>query len=80
MTDTMFGVPNPVISERTWHASKNVSRQTFAEDMEAVRRLRHSVRVWTGEDRQGKPLAVAWVAGRRAGKLLCAYEFTPAGE
>ncbi|AXG81160.1 hypothetical protein [Streptomyces paludis] len=80
MTDTMFGVPDAVISEHTHDGAKVVSVMTFAQDMEVARRLRHSVRVWTGEDREGRPMAIIWTAGLRSGRLLAAYEFTPGGE
>ncbi|MFJ2176425.1 hypothetical protein ACIOHE_26480 [Streptomyces sp. NPDC087851] len=79
MSDTMYGVPDPVISERRADGGKTISHHAFAADMRSVVALHHPVHVWTGQDRTGRPLAVAWVAGRRAGRLLGAYEFTPAG-
>lgn len=76
----MFGIENPVIRERTWRNPKPISEATFKADMGYAEQLHAKIYTWTGEDREGKPLAVVWIAGPNVGQLFSAYEFTPGGE
>lgn len=72
----MYGIANPVISERTWRAAREITAEQFAKDLAFAEDVAFSVNEWRGESRDGKPLAIVWVAGRRSGTLMSAFEIT----
>lgn len=75
----MFSIIDPVITERTQHgavALRGTNDQRLRDDLTFAAHLEHPVYSWTGENRDGRPIAIIWFAGRRAGKLFTAFEIT----
>lgn len=73
----MFGIDNPVITERSWRMAHGLTAAEFSDDIAYAEHMRHPVHEWSGEDRDGRPLAVVWVEGRHSGAVLSAYEIAP---
>jgi hypothetical protein len=61
------------IHEVAWRLRKEVTREAYLRDLAYASDLKFPVYEWAGEDREGKPLVVSWVA-TSAGNLLSAYE------
>lgn len=61
------------IHEVAWHLRKEVTREAYLRDLAYAEDLRFPVYEWRGEDREGEPLVISWVA-TSAGNLLSAYE------
>lgn len=53
-----------------------ISEAQFAQDMETAERSLWPVHTWAGEDRDGQPFTVVWVARPTSGALFSAYEIT----
>lgn len=64
------------IIERCWRFAQPVTEAQFTRDMDSADRIGLPVHRWSGADREGRPFTVVWVAGRRAGQVLSAYEIT----
>lgn len=65
------------IIERAWRMEREITPADFAKDMEHAKDMLLPVHSWTGTDRNGGPLEVAWVTGPETGALFSAYENTP---
>jgi hypothetical protein len=63
-----------VIHEVAWRLRKEVSRETYLRDLVYAQEMGLPVHEWHGEDREGRSLAITWVATGRNGSLLSAYE------
>lgn len=62
-----------VIHEVGWHLRKAVTRDAYRRDLAYAHEQGLEVHQWRGEDRDGHPVTVAWVA-TPSGRLLAAYE------
>lgn len=65
----------PII-ERAWRMRREITRSDFNADMDKAKVMDLRVHEWTGKDRSGTPLTVAWVAGPQTGTLFSAYEIS----
>lgn len=52
---------------------KVITREAYLRDLVYAEDLKFPTHSWVGEDREGRPMVVSWVAGL-AGQLLSAYE------
>jgi hypothetical protein len=52
---------------------KEITRETYLRDLVYAQDLKLDVHEWRGEDREGKPMVISWVA-TTSGQLLSAYE------
>lgn len=64
------------IVERSWRWAHEISEAAFTADMDHADRMVLPVHRWSGEDRDGRPLTVVWVAGPETGALFSAYEIS----
>lgn len=71
----MLSIIDPVIRELSW-LGQAVPEDVLREDVLRAQKHDLPVHAWTGEDREGSALVVVWVAGKRAGQLLSAFEIT----
>ncbi|OEJ24271.1 hypothetical protein AS594_07010 [Streptomyces agglomeratus] len=78
-TDPVIRFTNPVIRECTWR-DHVVSPEIYQADLRYAAQLENRMYQWDGMDREGRPMVVVWTAGKRAGALFSAYEFTERGE
>lgn len=74
------GITQPRIIERQWRGTHPISPEIFNADMQYAAQLHARQYEWSGTDRAGNPMVIAWWAGQRAGKLFSAYEITQRGE
>jgi len=65
-------------TERGWRMARHITEAEFTADMSHAERMLLPVHRWSGEDRNGQPLSVVWVAGPETGALFSAYEITGA--
>jgi len=72
----MFSIIDPVVTERQWRSESPISQVSLCASIDFAQGRSLPVHAWSGEDRDGKPLAVVWVAGKRAGQLFSAFEIT----
>lgn len=72
----MYGFTLPEIRERVWRTEWEITRETFEQNTDLIRKCGGDVNEWTGEDRDGNPLTVVWTAQKATGFLLSAFEFT----
>lgn len=64
------------IIERAWRLEREITPGEYAADMDHAERMLLPVGTWTGTDRSGQPLTVAWVSGPETGVVFSAYEIT----
>ncbi|MFF9268635.1 hypothetical protein [Streptomyces rochei] len=58
-----------------------LTRAQYMGDMVRFNAMDETVHVWSGEDRNGEPLTVAWLSRPQHGiPCLMAYEITDGGE
>lgn len=75
----MFSIIDPIVTERQWpgETGRPMTQEYLRSTLETAATRGLLVHIWTGEGRDGKPLAVVWVAGKRVGQLLRgAFEIT----
>lgn len=77
MADTEYGSAQ-IICEVGWAPfgqtfRKVISREAYLRDLVYAEDLKFPTHEWIGEDREGRPMVISWVAST-AGNLLSAYE------
>lgn len=53
-----------------------ITPRTFDENMRFADAMGADIHDWSGQDRDGRPLQVTWVASKRRGALVATYELT----
>lgn len=69
--------PDLIVHEVGWKLRREVQLSAYRRDLAYASEMALNVHEWTGEGRDGRPLAVAWVQTPN-GRLLAAYEIQEA--
>jgi hypothetical protein len=64
------------IIERSWRWLREISEADLRYDLDRAREMSLPVHRWSGEDRDGRPFTVVWVAGPGTGAVFSAYEIS----
>lgn len=67
----------PVIHEVGWRLRKPITPEAYRRDVAYASELALNVHEWSGEDRAGRPMTIAWVQTPN-GRVLAAYEIQEA--
>jgi hypothetical protein len=64
----------PEIYEVDWRLRKRVTGDAYRRDLVYASEMGLNTYWWSGEDRDGRPMSIAWVTTSERGALLSAYE------
>lgn len=67
----------PEIHEVGWRLRRSITPEAYRRDLAYAHEMALDAHWWSGEDRDGRPLTIAWVQTPN-GRLLAAYEIQEA--
>ncbi|MFF9268636.1 hypothetical protein [Streptomyces rochei] len=68
----------PVIHEVGWRLRKPITPEAYRRDVAYAGEMGLNTYWWSGEDRNGRVMSIAWITTGERGALLSAYEIQEA--
>lgn len=65
--------PDVIVHEVGWKLRRKVQYSAYRRDLAYAAEMALNAHEWSGEDRDGRPMTIAWVESPN-GRVLAAYE------